>query len=290
MSQQDSASVRPTPRARELAERFALSSRARPRGGAAGESLGRELGSSLEFADRRDYVAGDDLRTLDWAAYARTDSLMVRLTTEQVAPEVHVALDLSRSMTTETAKAELAVDLAQTFALLARASSSRLVLHGLGDGHVSFEPSGLERDGAVLEARGGVGESLRAACSRAPRAALFVVVSDFLVEVDAKTLIGPLQGRRVRPLLLQVLSEFESNPASERGVPTRLEDVEGAGELDLVIDESALDRYSKRLASLQSGLRAEAQRGGGEFCAVRPASDLDKELFVPLLAAGLLDR
>lgn len=290
MSAPEPSNRRPSPRARELAECFVLSNRARPRGGPAGESLGRELGSSLEFADRRGYVLGDDLRSLDWAAYARSDTLLVRLTTEQVAPEVHVALDLSRSMETGPGKASLAVDLAQTFALLARASSARLVLHGIDDGHVPLEAAAFERDGVRFTARAPLGEALRGACSRAPRAALFVVVSDFLVEADAKTLIGPMHGRRVRPLLLQVLSDFERDPGAERGVPTRLEDVEGDEALDVVIDARAVERYARRLDALQAGLRTQARRGGGEFCSVAPSVDLEGELFLPLLDSGILAR
>ena len=65
-----------------------------------GDQLGRGTGASLEFQDRRSYVAGDDLRHLDWRAYARTDQLMLRLYREEILPHVEIVVDASRSMAT----------------------------------------------------------------------------------------------------------------------------------------------------------------------------------------------
>src|SRR5215207_6090681 len=69
-----------------------------PLRGRAGERLGAGLGASLEFEDYRPYGPGDDLRHVDWAAYARTETLAVRLYRDEVAPRVDVVLDNSRSM------------------------------------------------------------------------------------------------------------------------------------------------------------------------------------------------
>lgn len=283
------AVFRPSERVRELAEAFALGRGAKPRGGPAGETLGRELGSSLEFADRRDYQAGDDLRSLDWAAYARSDQLLVRLTTEQVAPEVHVALDLSRSMALDPGKAQLAVDVAELFGLLASASGSRLVEHGLGASPRPIERRELASTGVAFTEPASLEGGLAHAVSRTPRGALFVVVSDFLVEQPARSLLGPLHARRVRPLLVQVLSPFESDPSAHRGAAVRLEDVESEGELDLILDDAALERYRRRLESLRADLRAQAHRSGGEWLSLEPGTGLTPAALMPLVAAGVLE-
>ena len=66
--------------------------------GGAGDRMGRGTGASLEFTDFRDYVAGDDLRHVDWRAYARTDGLKVRLFRDEVAPHLDLVLDVSASI------------------------------------------------------------------------------------------------------------------------------------------------------------------------------------------------
>ena len=50
-----------------------------PVAGRLGERIGSGTGSSLEFQDYREYTAGDDLRHVDWSAYARSEVLTVRL-------------------------------------------------------------------------------------------------------------------------------------------------------------------------------------------------------------------
>ena len=68
------------------------------RAAGSGERLGAGTGSSLEFQDYRPYAPGDDLRHVDWAAYARSEVLAVRLYREEVAPRIDLVLDISRSM------------------------------------------------------------------------------------------------------------------------------------------------------------------------------------------------
>src|SRR4051812_9725171 len=80
------------------AQRFAL---AMPRVGPAnrtGIAMGARAGSSLEFRDHRGYEPGDDLRHVDWDAYARSDQLTVKLFREEVTPHLDVLVDGSKSM------------------------------------------------------------------------------------------------------------------------------------------------------------------------------------------------
>ena len=78
--------------------------------GGAGDRMGRGTGASLEFTDFRDYVAGDDLRHVDWRAYARTDGLKVRLFRDEVAPHLDLVLDVSTVAATTAGAASSAVN------------------------------------------------------------------------------------------------------------------------------------------------------------------------------------
>ena len=105
------------PETRQAAEGWRLALPGRPLGGRIGERLGRGTGTSLEFMDFRDYVPGDDLRHIDWSAYARTDQLKVRLYREEIAPALDIVVDLSPSMAVTPAKARAVEDIVEAATL-----------------------------------------------------------------------------------------------------------------------------------------------------------------------------
>lgn len=63
-----------------------------------GERRSKRKGQSVEFADHRQYAAGDDLRRLDWNIYARLDRLFTKLFLEEEDLSLHLVLDASASM------------------------------------------------------------------------------------------------------------------------------------------------------------------------------------------------
>ena len=69
-----------------------------------GERRSKRKGQSVEFADYRNYVVGDDLRFLDWNLYARLDRLFLRLFMEEEDLHFYVLIDNSLSMDFGTPK------------------------------------------------------------------------------------------------------------------------------------------------------------------------------------------
>src|SRR5215813_14459399 len=63
-----------------------------------GERRSTKRGTSIEFADYRDYTRGDDLRRLDWNVYARLEKPFIKLLEEEEDLSVNILLDASRSM------------------------------------------------------------------------------------------------------------------------------------------------------------------------------------------------
>src|ERR1700683_5573375 len=63
-----------------------------------GERRSKKKGQSVEFADYRNYVIGDDLRFLDWNLFARLDKLFIRLFMEEEDLHFYVLIDNSLSM------------------------------------------------------------------------------------------------------------------------------------------------------------------------------------------------
>ncbi|MCQ6557824.1 DUF58 domain-containing protein [Paenibacillus mendelii] len=81
-----------------LLERLSVSAKGRIRGTMQGKRRSRSLGSSLEFADFRPYVPGDDIRRIDWNVYGRSGRAFVRQYWDEQELQVHLMVDVSRSM------------------------------------------------------------------------------------------------------------------------------------------------------------------------------------------------
>src|SRR5437764_7658982 len=79
-------------------ERLSLISRKLKAGRLKGERRSPKRGQSVEFADYRNYAHGDDLRRVDWNAYARMERLFIKLYQEEEDLTVHLLLDASKSM------------------------------------------------------------------------------------------------------------------------------------------------------------------------------------------------
>lgn len=255
-----------------------------PLRGRAGERLGSGTGASLEFQDYRSYAPGDDLRHVDWAAYARSELLTVRLYREEVAPRVDLAIDVSRSMAVNENKQRASSELS---ALLACACASTVA------------------DARVITAAGALPEPLQvpehierfltfdvnqSAFESGPlpfrRRSVRVVVSDFLFPHDADALVSRLARESAWLAIVQLTLPEEAEPVVEGG--RRLVDVEGRGELDLVIDDAAVREYRARFASLRQGLSHAARRVGAPFAHLEAGMSM-RDMARALAAAGVVE-
>src|SRR3990170_446752 len=63
-----------------------------------GEKTGSRKGASVEFSDYREYLHGDDIRSIDWNVYARTERLFLKLFLEEQSKPVYFVIDASQSM------------------------------------------------------------------------------------------------------------------------------------------------------------------------------------------------
>ena len=256
----------------------------------AGELLGRGMGSSLEFHEYREYVPGDDIRHLDWAAYARTDALMVRLYREEISPRTEILLDASRSMTTgDGAKSRVARQLAALFAMLAGELGGRPTLIPLNDARPlrAFGPGELDAlSGFPLDGARPLAELLAANLVPLGRQAVRIVISDFLFPHDPETLVRRLATEASALWVLQLLTGWEADPTALGG--RRLVDAETEGESDLLIDERAVAGYRERLGRVQAELGRECRRVHAAFVTLIADHGLPRLCREDLCAAGLL--
>lgn len=261
-----------------------------PVAGRAGELLGRGAGSSLEFQEFRQYVPGDDIRHVDWAAYARSDTLMVRLYREEISPRTEILVDLSRSMRAgETYKPQLTRQLAALFGLLAARGGGRPTIVPLGD-RTPIEPLGIDGLDAIahspLDGRMTLADLLEQNLVPLKSQAIRIVISDFLFPHDPAQLIRRLAGGASVLWVVQLLNEWEARPTPVGG--RRIVDIETGAESDLVLDRATVAAYLERLTRLQSELAASCRRAHASFVSLIAEHGLNALCRNELTAAGLL--
>ncbi|MHC4443050.1 MAG: DUF58 domain-containing protein [Planctomycetota bacterium] len=103
------------------------------RGRIKAERRSRGYGSSVEFADYRDYSAGDDYRYLDWNVYARLDELLIKLFEEEQDLHVYILLDVSHSMAVTEEKYHCALRVAASLSYIAMSNLDRVAVHPFAD-------------------------------------------------------------------------------------------------------------------------------------------------------------
>jgi uncharacterized protein (DUF58 family) len=254
-----------------------------PLRGRAGERLGSGTGASLEFEDYRPYTPGDDLRHVDWAAYARSEMLSVRLYREEVAPRLDLLIDVSRSMAVTDDKLRAHGELS---GLLACACTSTVadsrVITSPALPHALRVAEDIERAFPCEATASALEETHLPLRRRSVR----VVVSDFLFPHDADALVSRLARDSAWLALVQLTSADEAEPVAEGG--RRLVDVEGRGELDLVIDDASIQAYRARFSRLRLELSRAARRVGAPFVHIVAGTPI-REVARGLAAAGVVE-
>jgi uncharacterized protein (DUF58 family) len=265
-----------------------------PPAGRSGELLGRGVGSSVEFQEYRQYVPGDDIRHLDWGAYARSDTLMVRLFRDEISPRTDLLLDGSRSMLgsgppeLRIHKARVAKQLTTLFARLVARLGGRPKLFISGDGPAVDLP--LEQLHRLTEwpfsGQGSLSDQINEGLVPLRRQSIRIVVSDFLFPHDPVALVRRLAGDASTLWIVQLLSGFEADPRVVGG--KRLVDGETGAELDLVIDDTAIARYKERLKRLQGALAAACRQFHARYATVTADAGLAAICRGDLCPTGML--
>jgi len=278
------------------------------------QALGRRPGNTpmrgaaeaagIEFERHKGYQPGDELRFLDWNAYARLDQLLVkRFRPEREAP-LHIFVDASASMGVPQAdeKFSFAVAIAVALAYVAarRQDPARIVALGSAMGRTGFAASPIARAPVTLDRLstfcaglhpGGettLVDGIAAYSHSLNERGLAVVVSDFLVPPERWRESLRLFGNRgfevaaVRPL-----GNFERDPGGHFRA-ARLRDAESGAERVVRLSRAHLDHYRRNLSEHLEALRRECARHGAAFIVADTARDIEYCLFHQLPATGVL--
>jgi uncharacterized protein (DUF58 family) len=278
-------------------EQLELASRRLTAGRMKGERRSVRRGQSVEFADYRNYAAGDDLRQLDWNVYARLERLFIKLFVEEEDVTVHVLVDASRSMDFgEPNKLVFARRAAAALAYLGLAHLDRVSVAFLGDGRAStLRPlRGKSRVFEVFrflseprrERLTGLAAAAREYAGRLRGRGPLILVSD-LMDPGYLDALRDLAGTRCQLSVLHVLSPEELDP--EVPPDARLVDNETDAGIDVTGDDDLVDRYRARLAEWQAEIGGFVARRGGSYVVVPSDLDLADLLFDVLRRRRVLE-
>lgn len=271
----------------------------RVQGGRAGERRSMLRGASMEIADFRAYVQGDDFRYIDWNAMARFDQPVVRLFVDQRALPVTILLDISASMDFgDPNKLSFARRLTAALGWIGLARQDQMTLWAVGGGGLESRAdfvtqagfAGLQEFVQGLKG-GGVADftgPARMLGQGGRRGGLIVVISDFLDPYDSMEHWRRLtaQGQEVR--LLHVLCPQEIQPQLVEAV--RLEDVETRRRIRVLPSRRILRQYDDSLRAFLLAMREKCRRHRMPYVLLSSADDLRWVLFDVLTGAEILQR
>ena len=273
------------------------------RGFFGGMRQSKTYGSSVEFADYREYMAGDDLRRIDWNIYTRFQKLYLRLYHDERQFHHRIYLDGSASMAWgKPEKGEVALRLAAALSYLSVKSLDRVsvhILHGDKSENLSGTVVGRQAFYKAADLLNGVdffGESeldkaILCAENVGHDDGLSVIISDFFTESDWKSAVDYLlfRGREVH--LIQVVSPDELSPAlsgklqlMDREAPT----AEDSRHYMSDIGRAAKKAYDKAFLWHQNDIRQFCESRGVGFFSVSTHQSIEEMLFLKATEARLI--
>jgi uncharacterized protein (DUF58 family) len=257
------------------------------------------FGASIDFAEHRGYVAGDDIRRVDWRLYARTDRFYVKQYEADTNTNLSVLLDVSRSMSFSSRgipKIEYGCFVGACLAYLAQRQRDRVGLITFDNDIVSHVPPSAKHFNVVLhtmdrakpERRGDLTAPLKKMAEHFKRRGILVLISDFYEEPDSiLEAIKPLKFLGNDLIVFHVLDPAEIDFGYEDA--SSFEDLE-TGEQIPVVPQSLVKEYRQMIQAHIAALTTRFSEHRIDYTVLNTAEPLDRALFSYLSSRERLMR
>jgi uncharacterized protein (DUF58 family) len=270
-------------------EHVRLQMRKRIAGTLHAERRSRRTGSSLEFADFRNYVPGDDPRRIDWSIYGRIERLVMKLYEEEEDLDVGILVDCSASMHWRSRDARHSTKFALARQLAA--ALAYFALHGLDHVALWFFDSSLRAEsghyrgktafhdvlrflrGSANGGRTDLAASLGRFGRERRRRGLAIVLSDCFDAGGYEGGLGALVGRHFALHLVHIMDPAECDP-SESGDLT-LRDCESAEEVTLTANAALHRIYREEVERFREEVRSWCARHNAGYSFIIADADFD---------------
>lgn len=253
-------------------EQLDVMSRKILRGRMQGERRSKKRGQSVEFADYRNYVVGDDLRRIDWNIYARLDKLFLRLFMEEEDLSVSILFDTTRSMDWgDPNKLMYAKRLTAALGYIGLVNYNRVgvfsftnritdhIHHMRGRRPIPRMLEFIDRqgtNGAAKDKWGNLAEVTRRFAMLQRHPGVVILISDFLDKGDLNAALRYLAGDRFDVYAIQLLAPQEVDPAKGNIVgDLRLRDIEDDDLAEVSVGPALLKRYKANLQAYCNEVR-----------------------------------
>ncbi len=262
-----------------------------------GERLSKRKGQSVEFADYRNYVVGDDLRFLDWNLYGRLDRLFLRLFLEEEDLHFYILVDNSMSMDFgNPTKLQYALKVAAALGFVGLVNLDRVIIEVFNDRLVQSMPPLRGRRSlwrmldflSKVEPAGSsnMRDSLRTFSLKCSGKGVVILISDFMDKNGYEDALRYLIARQLDIYVLQVLSQEEIEPDVTGDL--KLVDIEDADEAEITVSAALIDRYKKNLAAYRASLAEFCTRRGVTYLFTSNQVPFERLVFTYLRQRGLV--
>ena len=262
-----------------------------------GERRSKRRGQSVEFADYRNYVIGDDLRFIDWNIYARLDRLFLKLFLEEEDLALYVLLDVTKSCDYgDPHKATYLKRVAAALGYIGLVNYNRVTICGIADGVVADTGGmrGRTKVSQMMEfvsklqpaGAGNLAEAARRFALAHRQKGVLVVLSDFFDKGGYEAGLRYLSGGKYDLFAVQVLSPQEIDPDLQGDL--KLVDMEDADQAEVSITQPLMKQYKANLNAYCLAVKDYVTRRGGTYLFASTAVPFDTLVLNYLRERGLL--
>ena len=257
------------------------------------------FGASVDFAEHRGYVPGDDIRRVDWRLYARTDRYYIKEYEADSNANFAVLLDISKSMgfgSRGITKLDYARLLAGCLTYLVHRQRDRVGLVAFDDDIVEHVPPSAKHldvvlhklDAARAKRPGRLGPPLRKLAEHFGRRGIVVVISDLYEEPqEVLDALGLIRFRGNDVILFHVLDPAEIDFTFEDA--SSFEDLESGEQLPVVPD-ALREQYRAMIREHIAALTTKASEQRVDYTMLNTSVPLDYALFAYMSARDRLSR
>jgi len=249
-----------------------------------GERRSKRRGQSVEFADHRPYVVGDDLRFVDWNVYGRLNQLFLKLFLEEQDLTVHILADASASMSVGDPSKDLFTKrLTAALGYIGMVNNNRVTISLFADG-VRTQLANLrgrnylsQMAELLLTTECDGFSDFEKACRDVAAgrigSGITVVISDFLFKQGYEAALRRLLGARYDLYVIQVLSPQEISP--ELAGDLKLLDIEDADAAEITVSSTLIKYYKRNLAAYCKELHDFCTHRGAVYVRANSADSVE---------------
>lgn len=262
-----------------------------------GDRRSRKKGVSIDFADYRHYVRGDDLRFIDWNIYGRLDRLFIKIFHEEQDLQCHLLLDTSKSMRFgQPGKLDYARQIAAGIAYVGLTGSDKIGISCFREEASGALPAARGRhnvrrmlaflEGLEADGRTSLHAAAREFTQRVKGRSVVVVISDFLDPAGFEPALRYLIRETLDVFVIHVLAPQEIRPEITGHV--EMHDVETNHKLELTITPRLRDTYMRNVEAFCRKIKDYCVRYGMSYTFAPTDLPIEELLLKRLREDGLI--